>query len=317
MSAMTATGGRILVIGEALVDLVITTEGTVSATTGGAPYNTARTCGRLGAEVSYAGAISQDRFGRSILNQLTKDQVGTELVQEVPMPTTLAAAELDHRGAATYHFYVQGTSAPAYQGGLVPDDVTMVFTGGLGLVLEPMADHVEAMLSALEPEVLVTVDVNCRPRVITDRDRFTERLHRVLARADVVKVSDEDLGYLFPGQPALDGAAALAAAGPSLVLLTAGADGVWWLRAHERGLVPVEPVEVVDTVGAGDAFAGGFISWWALGERTRTQLDDTAEVERAIRAANEVAGLTCMRRGADPPRRDQLGETWELVPGCP
>lgn len=110
----------IVVAGEALVDLVIGVDGSVSAALGGAPFNTARTCGRLGASVGFMGAVSDDRFGAQLVAQLIDDQVSTELLQRVSVPTTLAAAELDAQGAATYRFYTETTSAPALQPATLP-----------------------------------------------------------------------------------------------------------------------------------------------------------------------------------------------------
>ncbi len=103
----------IVVVGEALVDLVVDADGGVTAALGGAPVNTSRTCGRLGAEVSYGGAISVDRFGCMLAAALEADHVGLDLVERCEQPTTLAVAELDRRGAASYRFYVEGTSAPS------------------------------------------------------------------------------------------------------------------------------------------------------------------------------------------------------------
>ena len=160
---------------------------------------------------------------------------------------------------------------------------------------------------------MVVVDLNCRPDVIRDRDAYLGRVDAVLARADVVKVSDDDLAYLSPGEPPIDAARRLLASGPSVVLLTAGGSHVTVFTPHdERLAVPVAPVEVVDTIGAGDAFAGGFMSWWAVSERGRTDLVDLEALAAAAAAANRVAGIVCTRRGADPPWRRELGDGWAV-----
>ena len=162
----------IVVAGEALVDLVIGLDGTVSAALGGAPFNTARTCGRLGATVGFMGAVSDDRFGTLIAAQLADDHVSTELLQRVSVPTTLAVAELDAHGAATYRFYSEATSAPALQPATLPAATATLFTGGLGLMLEPMADTVTGLVETVGDDVMVVVDLNCRPDVIRDRDAY-------------------------------------------------------------------------------------------------------------------------------------------------
>lgn len=318
---------RVLVVGEALVDLVIAPDGSVTAVLGGAPFNTARTCGRLGVDAAFVGALSDDRFGRMLRSRLVDDGVDVTGAVEVAHPTTLAAAEIDERRSASYRFYVEATSAPAL-GRVAPPvaGTAIVYTGGLALVLEPMADAVAAMVAALAARApadgspfgspitapIVMVDVNARPAVIDDRARYLERLSAVLAGTDVVKVSDDDLAVLRPGVATLDAARSLLDRGPSVVLVTAGADEVVVLHRTptstplEEVRVSVDPVDVVDTIGAGDAFGGGFCAWWARTGRTRADLADVTVVERAVRAGVMVAGVTCTRRGADPPHDTDL-----------
>lgn len=305
----------IVVVGEALVDLVIDTAGRVTAALGGAPYNTARACGRLGTDVSFVGALSDDRFGSMLRAQLVADGVDVARAPIVGLPTTLAAAELDDGGAASYRFYIQGTSAPALDAEpdrvdrvLAPCDV--VFTGGLGLVLEPMATTVEAMLTSAPADVLVVVDANCRPHVVADREAYVERVRRVMARAHLVKVSDEDLDYLVPGVDPLDAARALLAVGPLGVVVTGGGRGVHVLTSAGERYEPVAPVEVVDTIGAGDTFGGALIAWLTLRGLGVEQMDDPDVLARAVRAANAAAGVACTRRGADPPRLADLPPDW-------
>ena len=173
----------IVVAGEALVDLVIGVDGSVSAALGGAPFNTARTCGRLGASVGFMGAVSDDRFGAQLVAQLIDDQVSTELLQRVSVPTTLAAAELDAQGAATYRFYTEATSAPALQPATLPAATATFFTGGLGLVLEPMAVTVTGLVETASDDVMVVIDLNCRPDVIR-RSRGVPETRQRRARAE-------------------------------------------------------------------------------------------------------------------------------------
>jgi fructokinase len=300
----------IVVVGEALVDLVVDANGAVTAALGGAPVNTARACGRLGADVSFGGAISVDRFGSMLADQLSADNVALDLVERCDEPTTLAVAELDERGTASYRFYVEGTSAPSYTTKLEDRRPEWLFTGGLALVFEPIADTVEAMLEDRPAGCAVMVDVNCRPRAVHDRDRYLSRLARVLERADVVKVSDDDLAYLTPGVAPLDAARELLTRGPRAVLLTAGGAAVRVLSAAGEMELAVPRVDVVDTIGAGDAFSGGFLTWWSVGGRTADALGDLAQLAQAASAAVTVAAVTCTRRGADPPWRHELPTDW-------
>jgi fructokinase len=186
----------------------------------------------------------------------------------------------------------------------------MLFAGGLGLVLQPMATVVEAILAGASGDVAIMVDVNARPAIVSDRREYVARVERVLRSAHVVKVSDEDLAYLEPGQPPIDVARRLLAAGPRAVLLTAGGDGVVVLTRERKHRVAVEPVEVVDTIGAGDAFSGGFMSWWAASELSTAELSSIDHVVAAVEAACTVAAEVCSRRGADPPWRHELPDSW-------
>lgn len=300
----------ISVVGEALVDLVIAPDGAVEAKLGGAPFNTARACGRLGTDVRFVGALSVDRFGSMLAEQLVADGVDVAQAPRVDEPTTLAAAELDASGAATYHFYIEGTSAPRLDA-LAPEALAadVVFTGGLGLVLEPMASAVESALAETSGRFVV-VDVNCRPKIVPDRDVYVGRVDRVLAAADVVKVSDEDLEFLRPDSDPLVAAAALLDLGPSAVLVTRGGAGVHVLTGAGSTVVAVEPVDVVDTIGAGDSFGAGFLAWWVGAGLEREGAADLDRLVDAVRAANHVAGVVVTRRGADPPWRHELPTDW-------
>ncbi len=301
----------IVVAGEALVDLVIYTGGAVVAKLGGGPYNVARTIGRLGGSVTFLGAISNDRFGRQLFTQLVADGVSAQAIARTDRPTTLAAAELNDHGAATYQFYLDGTSAPSLD--VVPAAVAApaaVHVGTLGLVLEPMASTLIGYLQTLLPDTLVMVDPNCRAGVIADRDAYLRRVSQAYERTDVVKVSNDDAEYLAPGVDPLDYARSLVQRGVSLILVTWGADGTWVVTADHEELVPTLPVVVADTIGAGDSFGGGFLAWWLDAGLGRTQLSDPALAARATTAAQEVAGITCQRAGADPPRRSELSHDW-------
>jgi len=300
----------ITVIGEALVDLVIQPDGTVDAKLGGAPFNTARACGRLGAPVRFVGAISVDRFGTMLADQLVADGVDTSAIARVAVPTTLAAAELDGAGAATYRFYICGTSAPMLATVPAAAPGELVFAGGLGLVLEPMAGVVEAALCDRAAGTLVMVDVNCRPSIVVDRGEYVARVGRVVSRADIVKVSDEDLAYISPGAAPIDAARSMLEQGASAVLLTRGGEGASVLTRGRETVVPADVVDVVDTIGAGDSFGAGFLSWWVASGLGPGDAGDHRSLVEAVRAATQVAGVVVGRRGADPPWRSELPPDW-------
>jgi fructokinase len=302
----------ISVAGEALIDLVIAPDGSVVAKLGGAPFNTARAASRLGAPVTFVGSISTDRFGSMLAAQLDTDGVAVAS-GPTDRPTTLAAAELDESGAASYRFYIEGTSAPA----LVPGDVGVaepgiLFTGGLGLVLQPMADTVLGMIEAADASTLVVVDINCRPKIISDRTAYLALVRRALARADLVKVSDDDLEYLDPGTDPIDAARTLLDDGPRVVLVTAGAAGTSIVTSDGVIEVPVGKLDapVVDTIGAGDTFGGALVAWWHAAGLGRDGMTHEALVQ-AVRAAHAAAAVVVSRQGADPPHRSDLPADWD------
>lgn len=303
---------RIVVAGENLIDLIVRADGTITPVAGGGPYNTARTIGRLGGEVAYLGRISRDRFGRDIRSRLVADGVSPALVVDTDDPTTLALAELDASGAASYHFYVEGTAAsglePADVTGAIAADTQAIHAGTLGLVLEPMAQATVALLAAAPPRVLVMVDPNVRPSIIRDAARYRRHLDAALARADVVKISREDAAWLAPSQEPRRYATDLVARGARVVLLTDGGDGVVVVTRDGVTQVPVPRVAVVDTVGAGDSFGGGFLVSWLDRGLGRDDLDDGDAVLACVERAIRVAAITCTRAGAEPPTKADLGE---------
>jgi fructokinase len=297
----------ILVAGEALYDLVVRDDTMVPELhAGGGPFNTARTVGRLCQPVAFLGRISTDRLGTTLGRILAADGVDLATVVETDDPTTLALAELDAGGAAKYRFYHAGTSAPgltpAAALSALPASVGVLCVGTLGLVLEPMATALETVVQKLSGSTLIALDPNCRPSLIPDADAYRQRLHRVLASTDLVKISDEDLAWLSPGSTALDAARALLELGPRVVLLTQGPDGATVLGAGAEVSVPAPPTEVIDTIGAGDAFLGAFLAWWRSHRLSREELRSANDLVRATHFACVVATRTCACAGASPPR---------------
>jgi fructokinase len=310
------TGDPILVAGEALFDLVPDEAGSLEARPGGAPFNVVRTIARLGVPAAYLGRLSRDRLGAQLEQMLVEDGVGVDAVVATDDPTTLAMVEVDAAGSAAYRFYDQGTSAPGLTPeaalAAVPRDVSMLHVGSLGLALEPIGSAVEAIVERLAGGALVMVDPNCRPAAVRDVDAYRERLRRVVAWSDVVKVSDDDLSWLDPGRLPRDAARALLEAGPAVVLLTLGAAGAVALTPDDEQTVPAQPANVVDTIGAGDAFGGGFLAWWHARGLARGDLSHGAALAGATAFACEVAARTCVRAGAAPPTVAELGkERWE------
>jgi fructokinase len=309
---MSGTGdatGVIVVAGESLIDLIANAD-ELRAVPGGGPYNVARTIARLGRPAVYLGTLSTDRFGVRLREALRADGVDDRRAPLSEDPTTLAVAQIGEDGGATYGFYVERTSAADLSEAqactvldLGPD---IVYVGTLGLVLEPAAASYEALVRSVGPDTLVVVDPNCRPGAIRDESAYRARIERVLSRADLVKVSTEDLDYLVPDADHVAGARRLLALGPAVVLMTDGGRDVHIVAADFHHVVPVPPVPVVDTVGAGDSFLGAVLAHWAATGHHRDELRDEGAVVRAVQVGIGVSGITCGRVGADPPRLAEL-----------
>jgi fructokinase len=305
----------IVVAGEALVDLIVEPDGGLAANPGGGPYNTARTIARLGQPVTFLGRISNDRFGRDLRANLVRDGVAEDGVIETDDPTTLAVVELDEHGVAGYRFYVEGTSAA----GLTDTDVgavmaaagTALHVGTLGLVLEPVGTTMERLVRESGPGRLVMLDPNCRRSATPDAAAFRARIERIARRADVVKVSEDDLRFLAPDDGPDSMIARLLELGVRVVLRTHGSDDVEIRTRSGRVTVGVPAVDVVDTVGAGDAFGGGFLASWIGAGRGREDLASMDLLRESVQVAVRVAALSCARAGADPPTLAEL----EAFPG--
>ena len=312
-SGPAAGGGRLVLVGgEALYDLWAEDDGGLRGRPGGGPFNAARTIARLGRPVAYLGRLSRDRPGRTLEGLLAADGVRLDAVVHTDEPTTLAFADLQGGAAATWSFYDHGTAAPgltpAEALAVLPPGVDALHVGTLGLALETVAAAMEAVVAELAGRALVLVDPNCRPWAVRDEVAYRARLRRVLARADVVKVSDEDLAWLHPRRPATEAARGLLELGPRVALLTRGAEGALVITADDVVAVAAPRVDVVDTIGAGDAFGGGFLAWWHGRGLDAGALAELDAVVQATTFAARVAALTCARAGATPPRLDEVAD---------
>jgi len=282
----------IVVAGEALIDLIPTASGDLSINPGGGPFNTARWLGRLGADVAFLGSIAADPLGQRLRDELVDARVALDLVVTSALPTTVALAQLDDAGSASYRFYTDGTSVPDLTTQQVqaqwPPTVDALYLGGLGLMLEPVASALtDAVVLARERGAMVMVDPNIRPSLIEDRVAYLARLEGVLEHTDVLKLSVDDAAWLLTAwEPTLF------ARGPRIVILTAGAEGATVFTAATETHIPAVPVEPVDTIGAGDSFSAGFLLRW---------LQARDDVVDATRFGTRLASLACAQRGARPP----------------
>jgi fructokinase len=300
----------IAVAGEVLIDLVTGADGRFDARLGGGPYNAARSLVRLGVPATFIGRTGDDTFGRRLRGRLAAEGVALGVPEPSERPTTLAVVTLDEQGSASYAFYLESAAADVDEDSMrkaLPPELTALHVGALGLVMEPMGAAIESLVqSGLPGDPLLFLDPNCRPAAVHGYGAYRARVGAIARRADIVKASTEDLAYLYPGVPPQGAARALLAEGASLVLVT---DGPRPARAFTGGEVLSEQVPamvVADTIGAGDAFGGAFLAWWAAHGFGRAELGRADLVRPALRAAIAAAALTCARPGADPPALSEL-----------
>ncbi|WP_244285886.1 carbohydrate kinase family protein [Cryobacterium zongtaii] len=312
MSGAAATGAdraerRVLVVGEALIDLVQRADGSRDEAPGGSPANVALTLGRLGRHPQLLTSLGEDDRGHAVRTWLEDSGVQVSAGSATGAHTSTATALLDAAGAATYEFDLAWAVDVALAG---PADVLHI--GSIATVLEPGASDVARLVEARRATATITFDPNIRPALIDDAAAARSRLEQLVRLADVVKVSDEDLLWLHPDGELADTAASWLAAGPAVVVVTQGGEGAFALTAQGRVWTSAPRVTVVDTVGAGDTFMGalvdGLIDADLIGADRRAALRDVplGALESIMRRSAEAAAVTVSRPGADPPTRAEL-----------
>ena len=306
----------IVVCGEALIDMVISGNGSRSPSPGGGPFNTARALARLGVPTAFLGHFSNDDFGRLLAGRLAADGASLSLASFGPEPTTIAVARVGEGGLAEYQFLVDGTSAPNLRPEMIPahlpPQVKALHLGTLGLVLEPMASSLTGLVRRESRNRLVMLDPNVRPALEAGA-QYRERLGWFIAQSTVVKTSAEDLAWLYPDTDHAAAAERILGEGVRLVLVTLGARGAYGTSRQSRAAVPAAPVEIVDTIGAGDAFGAAALAWLHDRDLLVPELTLSGkEIESLLRFSCLAAALTCTRSGAEPPWRSEMEERSRL-----
>lgn len=305
----------ILCCGEALIDMIpVQTASGGSGFephTGGAIFNTAVALGRLKVDVGMLSGVSTDSFGALLADTLTDNGVDTRHLIRSARLTTLAIVHLVN-GQATYAFYDEGAAGRMLTQQDLPKltaSITTLYFGGISLVSPPAADAYAALLEAEHTDRIVMLDPNIRPGFISDEAAYRARLAGMLKRADIVKVSDEDLAWITGGEgDVMAQAATLQKVGPRFVIVTLGAEGAIAVGAGDHVQVPAVTAEVVDTVGAGDTFNAGFLAGLADAGVDKGALSDMAvsDMVPALQYGARVAAVTVSRAGANPPHLSEL-----------
>jgi fructokinase len=311
----------ILCCGDALIDMLpvelADARRAFAPHAGGAVFNTAVALGRLGVGTGFFNGLSTDLFGDMLAAELAASGVDFSLCPRTSQPTTLAFVTLED-GHARYHFHDEATASRLLSPADLPTlakDVRALFFGGISLVAEPCGSAFEALMTRERASRLVMIDPNIRPGFVTDEAAYRARLMRMMAGADIVKLSDEDLDWLSPDADAFIGE--LLAAGPSLVLATHGARGATGHISGRTISVSPRPATIVDTVGAGDTFNAGFLEALdGLGRLDKDALRAMGEgdLRLCLERAAEVAAVAVSRPGANPPwAADISAPAWRLL----
>ncbi|MEU4625723.1 PfkB family carbohydrate kinase [Actinoplanes sp. NPDC023801] len=296
-----------LIIGESILD-VIEGSGTRRALPGGSPANVAAGLGRLGHDVGLWTHLGADPAGDLLRDHLTAS--GVRLLAPITGVTSQARAEIQPDGSARYAFAVEWPRWP--DGPAATETAIHLHTGSIAALLEPGAGDVGKLLSERRAITTISYDPNIRPALAGEPDACRARVEALVAVSDVVKASDEDLEWLYPGIPALDVARRWQASGPALVGVTLGAHGAFAVTGNAHVVVPPVKVTVADTVGAGDSFMSGLLDalrerhLLGAGARPRLRAVTAGDLGRVLSHAALVAAITVSRAGAAPPTREEL-----------
>lgn len=298
------------IIGEALIDAVTTTDGVTKEHPGGSPANVALTLGRLGRSAHLLTWIGQDVRGRTIEQWLQESRVHIEPASAGARATSLAHASLSASGSATYQFDLEWDLPPVQ----VPAGAVIAHTGSIAAILQPGGAKVRALLEAARDTATITYDPNMRPTLMGSPDEVRPHVETYVGLSDVVKASDEDLEWLYPGIDPRDVARRWQAGGPALVVVTFGGEGAFAVTSQDELTVAAPQTTVADTVGAGDSFMGALLhGLWEQGlvgsvERQNLHAINSATLETVLLQCTKVAAVTVSRAGANPPWLAELDE---------
>jgi fructokinase len=292
----------IWVCGEVLIDILPT-----GPVVGGGPANTAKALARLGHDVHFIDGISSDAYGQAARAELLRDGVNLDLALASDKPTCTATVSLDAQGVASYEFLIDGTATFDFAASWLPDPYRyqpqVLHIGTLVTVIEPGASALYDWAMQVAEFAPIVFDPNIRPSVQPDRDLYEAAVEKWAALSAVIKLSDDDLAWLFPNQSIDDVANRWINDGVFLIVVTRGANGIVGFTEDGRVEVPGVKVDVVDTVGAGDTV--GAIVVEAMIEHGLIELRGDVLQEVLSRAAR-AAAITCSRHGAEPPYKHEL-----------
>ncbi|MBE3074067.1 MAG: carbohydrate kinase [Actinobacteria bacterium] len=302
---------RTLVIGESLIDIVTRPDGSSEELVGGSPANVAVGLARLGHDVTFATLVGDDERGARIVRHCEREGISLTEDSVKRRPTSVATSTLDKAGAAAYSFDL----AWELTVGQPLEGLAHVHTGSLAATLEPGASAVLTTIQSARPNATISYDPNARPSLMGDPHEVRAKMEQLIGLSDVVKASDEDIAWLYDGAPLSDVLRLWGRLGPALMVVTRGDNGavVGLSITGELTSVDAPVAEVVDTVGAGDAFMAGLLSGLLAagllgGSQARERLRSAslADVRPAVDRALACSAITVSRAGANPPQLAEL-----------
>jgi fructokinase len=297
---------EIWVCGEALIDLIPQDHQKI-AIVGGGPANTAKALARLGFDSYFIDGISSDAFGQMIKSELAHDGVNLKYVHWSDKQTCTADVTLDKAGVGSYVFTIDGTATFDFTDEWLPDPIkaspAALQIGTLATIVEPGCSILFEWAKKVSQVCPVIFDPNVRSSVLPDRKKYIEQVEKWNSISTVIKVSEDDLAWLFPEQDQIEIAEKWLAAGAKLVVITKGSYGIIGVTSNDVVSVPGVKVDVVDTVGAGDTV--GAIIVEAIVEKGVDALQGEILRQVLVRAT-KAAGITCSRAGANPPMRSEI-----------
>ena len=304
----------IISLGEALIDFISQNDLEFKGFPGGSPYNTSVAVSRLGIPCQYLGRVSRDMFGEQLLDYLRENGVGTDITLRSSDPSTLSFVRKQPDGQAKYAFFSNGAAdkswpAEEMEGVRLPEETKIIHFGSISLSQEPCGSVIENFLRTECSGYLLSFDPNIRPSLVQDRQIFLERFLNLCRISTVVKLSDEDLEWLYPESSSEEALEKIRRTGVALIALTEGKKGARLITAKESVTSPLYDLPVADTIGAGDTFHGAILAYFhnkgwfekkRIGELSAEQLKEVGEY------ANKAAGINCSRSGANPPTLEDM-----------
>ncbi|WP_435299533.1 carbohydrate kinase family protein [Timonella sp. A28] len=308
---MIQSAGHCLIIGEALIDAVHSPDGTTREHPGGSPANVALTLGRLGCPATLLTWLGDDEQGSRIAAWLSDSHVMLSAHSSHAKSTSVAHARVRPDGSADYDFDITWDLPDSFE---VPADTVVVHTGSIAAVLQPGGRKVKDIIAGAQPTATITYDPNIRPSLMGNPEDTRLLVEDYVGLSDVVKVSDEDLRWLYPDADIAEVAQRWLALGPAFVVVTLGGSGAQAFTRTDTVSVTAPRVQVVDTVGAGDSFMGALIAslrehnLLSAAKRQQLHAISTATLETVLTRCINVAAVTVSRAGANPPRLTEIVE---------